>query len=160
MKIELPLPEVWARSLSDLFGRPFVVQRGPMWVPSRPAIAAGIYASDVPGAPPQAIWLLDLEAAASLAGALSMLPPAVAEESIRAGQLSEALLENFHEVMNVGAGMIKVTEGRIKLTHVFTPPQIPPELAREWLQTARQRVELSGGLQGLATGHMYLLSTT
>ena len=159
MKLELPQPDVWARSLSDLFGRPFVPQRGPAWVPTKPSVAAGIYASDVPGAPPQAIWLLDLEAAASLSGALSMLPPAVAEESIQAGKLSEALLENFHEVMNVGAGMIKVTEGRIKLTHVFTPPQIPAELAREWLQTARQRVELSGGLQGLVTGHMYLLAT-
>ncbi len=118
MKVDLPAKEAWIKGLSDLLGRPFVVDAtAKTWVPHEAGLAAGVYAADLPGAPPQVIWLLDLRAACSLAAGLSMLPVSSADESIRAGRMTEALAENLHEVLNVGTSMIKVTDGRLKLAH-------------------------------------------
>jgi hypothetical protein len=121
-------------------------------------VAAGVYGADAPGSLPKVIWLVDLQAACSLAAALSMLPPAVADEAVAQGILSDALLENFQEVMNIGASLMRVSEGRLKLKHVFVPPQVPPSLAAEWVGTARSKLEVYGGVQGFEQGRMYFLA--
>lgn len=160
MKIELPTYDIVSKGLSDLFGKPFVAQRPPApWLPSAGSVvAAGVYGADTPGSLPKVIWLLDLPSACGLSAALSMLPPSIADEARAQGALSDALLENFQEVMNVGASLMRVTDGRLKLKHTFVPPQVPPSLAAEWVATARSKLELVGAVQGFEPGRMLFLA--
>ncbi|MGO8790707.1 MAG: hypothetical protein ACLQVL_25455 [Terriglobia bacterium] len=47
------------------------------------------------------VWVCDLPLASSAGAALTLVPAAVAEESVRAGKLTDVLSENIYEIFNV-----------------------------------------------------------
>ena len=76
-----------------------------------------------PGGATWVYWIVDLPAAAGLGAALSLIPAGTAQAAAKEGKFTEALLDNFREVMNVGASMLQPEEGRVSLQAVLVPPQ-------------------------------------
>lgn len=159
MKVTLPSPELVTRNYSDLMGRTFTAKKAAAPFAPKPGEkwAVARYGSGAPGSPAVVYWLVDLPAAAGLGAALSMIPSATAQAAAREGKFSEALLENFREVMNVGAAMLKAAEGRVALQDVLLPPQPPAAELAKWIASAQQRVDLTTTLQGYDAGRMLLL---
>ena len=63
-------------------------------------------------------------------GALSMIPPDVVNESIAANKLSDALRENFHEVMNICSKlMMSDSSAHLRLDRTLPADQAAPLVA-------------------------------
>jgi hypothetical protein len=159
MKLTLPSPELVSRNYSDLLGRTFAAKKAPQPFAPKPGEkwAVARYGAGTPGSAAVVYWLVDLPAAAGLGAALSMIPSATAQAAARDGKFSEALLENFREVMNVGAAMLKSAEGRVALQDVLLPPQPPAAELAKWMASAQQRMDLTTALQGYDAGRIVLL---
>lgn len=70
----------------------------------------------------------DVAFAAITAAAFALIPAAVAQESVKAGQLDESLQEIYGEVLNVLSRLFADTEGmRITLSSTTFPPSPLPE---------------------------------
>lgn len=100
----------------------------------------------------------DIAGAASLGAALSLVPPARVDESVRDGSLDDLLLENFAEICNVmgraftGASAPSVTLGKIHLAPVAANDAgVEPE------QDGRSRVDMKIEVMGYTTGQMTLI---
>ena len=90
-----------------------------------------------------ALCACDIRLASYLGAALSLIPVAQAEESIQSGVIAEMLMENFHEVLNVGAGLFNSPETpRLKLREVVVPPDFPPAEAVMWANEADERSDI------------------
>lgn len=129
-----------------------------------------------PGAPPQkgpwiaatygsdenaAVALLsDLNAAASLGAALSMLPAGRAEESVKSGTLEDVIRENFHEVCNVVTGLLnKPAAPGLVLTPLHLHGLLDekdPKIA-EFQAKRDSRLNMDIQVQGYAAGAMVLI---
>ena len=121
--VNLPSPDVLRRLLSDLFlGKGVTVKRGaPMPYPPTGAFVLVRYKSA--GAQEMVVCICDLAFASAAGAALSLIPPAVVKECVRAGKLSETLAENVHEIFNVCSGLFnKPDHPRLALDAVLLPP--------------------------------------
>lgn len=100
----------------------------------------------------------DVAGAASLGAALSLVPPARVEESVRDGSLDDLLLENFAEICNVmgraftGAGRPTVTLGKIHHAPVAANDAgVDPE------QDGSARLDMNIDVMGYTKGQMTLI---
>ncbi len=100
----------------------------------------------------------DIAGAASLGAALSLVPPARVEESVRDGSLDELLMENFAEVCNVmsraftGASAPSVTLGKIHHAPVAANDAgVEPE------QDGSARLDMNIDVMGYTNGQMTLI---
>lgn len=102
----LPLGEDVQTLLVDLLGRAVDVEDGRDFVGPDGAGAAVVadYVTDEGRV--AALALLDPELASRSGAALLMVPAAVADESVAAGELTPMLLENLHEIVNVMARLL------------------------------------------------------
>ncbi len=160
MAVVLPTLDVLGKGFSDLFGKTFKAEkRLQPWVPGpKDFSTVAVYGGEIEG-PHHSLWFVDLPASCAMAAALSMLPAATAKASQSNNRLTEALEENFREVMNVASSLLKATEGRVVLQKVLMPPTpIPPE----YLQLAaksKSRLDLSVSLSGYDSGRMLIIGT-
>jgi hypothetical protein len=79
---------------------------------------------------PAALCACDLAFAANSGAALSMLPPGVAKDSLKSGQLTEVMVANLREVMNICTRLI-LHEGtaHVRLESVCPTAKLPPAVA-------------------------------
>lgn len=91
-----------------------------------------------------ASFALDLPLAASLAAALTLVPPGVAEDSIRAKKLEPMLEENLHEVFNVaGRFFSSPTSPRVVMKWTGRVP-CEPALKQFWATApTRSTIEIA-----------------
>lgn len=157
MKLTLPSPEFVSRNLSDLVGRPFVAKKAAAPHVPKAAEKWAVARYGAPGGATSLYWLVDLPAAAGLGAALSLIPSGTAQSAAKEGKLSDALLENFSEVMNVGATTLKSPDGRVVLQEVLVPPRPTFADLSLWLTAGKIRLDLSTTLQGYDAGRMALL---
>jgi hypothetical protein len=89
----------------------------------------GVYVAD-DGAP-VAACIADRALAANASAALSMLPPAVARDAAILGSLSDGMVENLHEVLNICSRLL-MNEGcqHLKLKNVYPAEALPKAVAR------------------------------
>lgn len=159
MKVLLPQPTDLNKGFSDLYGRTFrCFKTLKPWLPTaKDAVAAAFYGPQDEGAAPMGVWLMDLPCAAGMAAALSMLPAPMAKSSAASGKLTEALAENYGEVMNVAASMWEVTDGRAVLQRVLLPPASLPADLLALIPKSRTKLDLTTELQGYEAGRMMLV---
>ena len=160
MKVSLPQNSDLSQGFTDLYGKSCKAMRALRpWSPTaKELIALATYGVQGEGAPPSLYWLMDLPCAAGFAAALSMLPAPLVKAAIAAGKLSEALDENYREVMNVAASMIEVSDGRIVLQRVQVPPTpVPADILALANDRKRFRLDLTTDLQGYEPGRMMLV---
>lgn len=99
------------------------------------------------GGAPAAACLAEISFAASAGAALSMLPPETASEWAQAGVLTEALTQNFYEVANVLAPVVRADRVRCKLAEVMVLADLekpPPDLAGSGVDEVCLEVTIEG----------------
>jgi two-component system chemotaxis response regulator CheY len=114
-----------ASLLETLLGR--AVQARPQGsAPFSSQGAVAVYAGE-DGAP-AALVHFDLRAAASVAAALTSLPPEVVQAACAAGQLPDNLTDNLREVANVLTGLVRgMSAARLRIHQVHPlPDAVPP----------------------------------
>ena len=107
----LPAPDAVARLLRDLLGKGVTAKKCGILSPSAKLYVA-TYADDADKI--VSVGVCDLPFAASAGAALSLVPPGVAAEAVRAGLLPAELSENLREVLNVMASLFGATHVRLR----------------------------------------------
>jgi hypothetical protein len=100
-------------------------------------------------------WICDMSAATSLAAALSLVPPKVAQDAARTGKFEEPLDENLREIFNVGARIFQ-SDRHVSLKGVFLPGQTPPPVVVKLLQSPK-RGEFEVSVPDYAKGRMWVI---
>lgn len=78
---------------------------------------------------PRRLLTCDLEFANSAGAALSMIPPAAANDATKAREIPENVLANLHEVLNIAVNLFTETfGGRLELADVRRVAELTPEL--------------------------------
>jgi hypothetical protein len=143
--LPLPPPAELDALLEALLGRK--VKSAAAAGPPSGKVALAYYETDP--AEIAAVVLLDVPLAAALGCALSSVPPAVVQESAKAGGLEDSLVENVGEVMNVATRFLASRSGlRFVLRGFWCPPAAVPDdrlaAARGSDEVRAWRVEVAG----------------
>jgi hypothetical protein len=156
MTFPLPTPEAIGKMLSNLLGRKIVVK--PAAAPAAPGKkAVATYATA--SSPAAMVAVLDLPLACSLGAALSMIPAAVASQSVRSGTVASNLLENLEEVMNVTAALLGAGGPvRLALEAVFPPGKSLPPEAQAVVARPAARVDFEIAVSGYEAGTLTVLA--
>jgi hypothetical protein len=114
--------------VEDLLGRPVELSDGDP-VTAHPGNVVGVYVNDSLGL--AAAIVVDLAGAARLGGALGMLPVGGVDDAIDAGDLSDMLQDNCHEVLNVLAATLNVAGApHVRLYEMYGPEDsVPADVA-------------------------------
>ena len=107
---------------------------------------------------PGALCACDIALAANIASALSMLPPAAAKDAAKSKQLTDVMLANLREVMNICSRLL-IVEGspHLKLDEVYEAKAVPAP-AMAIVGAARGRVDFEIGVAKYGPGFMSVLS--
>lgn len=101
------------------------------------------------------LCLCDVAAAAYLGAALSLIPPAVAAEALKKSMLSEGLVENLREVVNVTASLFNVSGGsHVRLRDLLTSPQPFPAEVVSLAAAKAGRTDMEITVPGYGAGKM------
>jgi hypothetical protein len=104
-----------------------------------------------------ACWC-DLSLANIVGAALSLMPPNVAKEATAKGEISELVLENLAEVMNVGSHLwVEQAHGAVSLERVFRlPSDEVPEAVINFYKDSERKFEFGIEVKGYGTGVIQL----
>jgi hypothetical protein len=116
----------------------------------------GVFVTD--GGAPVALCGADANLAASFGGALSMLPVAAAKDAAKERQLTDVMIENVREIMNICTRLVMdATSPHLKLDQLYPAKSLPaPALAL--LGAARGRREFQVQLPKYGGGVLTVLS--
>ncbi len=149
--LDLPPFEALEKVFADLYGKTVPLKslpRGPIEPPWVVSVYRG--ADDAI----RVVCLCELPVACNAGAALSMMPEAVVSESVAAGHLSESLLENFREVMNIASTFLSRQGVRVALREIVNPPEAaPPDVLRRAL-TSKTRIDAEISLPGYGGGRL------
>jgi hypothetical protein len=117
----------------------------------------GLYVAD--DGRPVAACAVDVALAASSSAALSMLPPAVAKDAAKNKELTEVMVANLQEIMNICSRLL-MSDGsaHLKLQKVYPSKAMPAELAT-LLGAAQGRVDFELNVPKYGAGTLAVLST-
>jgi hypothetical protein len=154
-----PVPGVQA--VGDLFGG--LLGRAvtakpvpPLDLSSTKALAVGVYEAGEGAI--GAVTVVDVPLGAYSAAALSMVPKGGADDAARSGKLSDTLLENLREVLNVGAQLLNVPgQPRLVFRTLHLPGTPIPEPVGAILKSPAGRVDVSIEVAGYGGGKMAIL---
>jgi hypothetical protein len=153
-----PLPDV-AR-VKSMLGMMFdgleVKQGGKLDMAPTSNAYVGVFVGD--DGKPGALCACDLPLASNIASALSMLPPAAAKDAAKSKQLTEVMLANLREVMNICSRLLIVDGSpHLKLDQVYEAKAVP-EPARAIVAGAKGRIDFEIGVAKYGPGVMSVLS--
>jgi hypothetical protein len=106
-----------------------------------------------------ALCIADLPFAASCGAALTMIPPPVVAEQLKAGAIADTVEENFREVMNVCSALLNPPGSRhVRLVEVVNQAKTAPKPADALLPAAKDTLHVEIEIDGYPTGHVTLLA--
>jgi hypothetical protein len=125
-----PLPDLnlVRKLLGMLFDGLMVKTGGKLDVSAKSTGWVAVYVTD--DGKPAALCACDIAFAANSGAALSMLPPGVAKDSVKTGQLTEVMIANLREVMNICTRLV-LHEGtaHVRLETVCPASKLPAAVA-------------------------------
>ncbi len=149
------LPETKAATslLSELTGKKIEIKTAAPWAP--PATQALNVAAYITDTREFAVaCLCDMALGGSIAAALTRIPMAIVNESVKAGKLAEGLFENLREVLNVCASLLNAKGfPHLALRDLKVAPPIPEEIAK-LIATPSSRVDLEISVESYGGGRM------
>lgn len=105
-----------------------------------------------------ALCIADLKFACYLGAALSMIPAAAANESIKRNDLPQNLLENYSEVLNVMSRLVNSsTTPHLRLGKVHIVPGDLPEAVLKAMEFPSLRRDFVATISGYGSGNVSLL---
>ncbi len=150
-RVPVPHAKDWKDLLEGLLGRDVSVAPGDPVIP-RPGQPAMVALYTDKRLQLQAVVVVDLPLAAAIGASLGLLPAGSVAEAISDGLLTEAMHENAHEVLNVGASTFNKGDSHLALYQDFAPGQVPPVDASVLLRTLGRRLDLRVEVQGYGKG--------
>lgn len=158
-KSPLPTAQEVRELIAGLLGRDLEMHTGaPMTDPEGPGGAVvAEYVSDRLSL--NALVLMDLGAAAHIGAALALMPPAVSNEAVADGELTDVLLETAGEVLNVMAALFN-PEGspHLRLGSVHQPQAPLPKDVAPWVKAYVARLDLAIEVPGYGLGQISVLA--
>ncbi|MBI9114605.1 hypothetical protein [Sanguibacter suaedae] len=144
--------------VEGLLGREVdVLTGGPMVDPAGPggAVVAEYISDQMQLA---AIIVVDVPFAARAGAAIALMPSRASEEDVAAEEISDVLLENASEILNVMASLFNV-EGapHLRLNAVHAPKAALPVDVAPWVMAYVPRLDLECDVSGYGTGGMSVL---
>jgi len=117
----------------------------------------GLYVSD-DGAP-VAACVADVALAANSSAALSMLPPGVAKDAAKSKELTDVMVGNLREIMNICTRLL-MTDGsaHLRLEELYPAKALPPQAAKV-LGAVAARVDFELTVPKYGAGTMAVVST-
>lgn len=104
------------------------------------------------------LCIADLKFACYVGAALSMIPAAAANESIKRNDLPQNLLENYSEVLNVMSRLVNSsTTPHLRLGKVHTVPGNLPEAILTVMESPSLRRDFVATISGYGSGNVSLL---
>lgn len=144
--------------VSGLIGRDVEVRTGgPMVDPAKPGGAVvAEYVTDTLQL--SALVVMDLALAARAGAAIALVPSAAAEADVEAEEISDALLENAGEILNVLASLFNA-EGapHLRLNAVHAPGAALPTDVAPWVLAYVPRLDLECDVAGYGPGALSVL---
>ena len=156
MAMPLPPAAAVARMLGDLVGRDVTAK--PM-APARSepgTKAIATYLGECKTI--RAIAFCDVPAGASLGAALVVVPPAVVDDSVKARQIDETLVENLYEVFNVLSAVFPQHGAeRVLLRDLKADGAIADDV-KAFLKQPTTRLDLEISVAGYRSGRLAILA--
>jgi hypothetical protein len=107
---------------------------------------------------PVALCGCDTQFAAYASGALSMLPPGIAQEAAKTKQLTEVMLANLHEIMNICTRLLLTDASpHLKLAQIHPAKSLPADAAAV-VGGAKGRVDFDIGVAKYGRGTLSVMS--
>lgn len=153
-QLHLPNQAAAMQLLQGLLCKPVAAKpaTAPLGASPGPRVVA-VYVTDTGAV--GSLCVCDVAAAAYLGAALSLIGPAVAAEAHKTGRLSEGLLENLREVVNVGASLFNVSGGgHVRFKDLLVPPgALAPEIV-SLVNSKKSRLDLDITVPGYGAGKL------
>jgi hypothetical protein len=152
-----PLPDI--NQVRDLLGMLFdglaVKPGAKLDLSAKSSAYVAVYVTD--GGAPAALCACDIGFAANSGAALSMLPPNIAKDAVRTQQLTDVMIANLREVMNICTRLVlRENSPHLRLDTVSPVGKLPPAAAA--IVTApRARIDFDMGLGKYAGGLLAVL---
>lgn len=154
----LPAPKHVRDLLADLLGREVTVGTGTpvASTKARPA-AIAVFVDDRTRT--LAVALLDLPLCRAAGGALGLLPVAGVNEMVASRELSETLLENLYEVVNILSALFNVPGApHAKLHKLYSPGEPLPNDIRAYASALGFRLDLDVAVAGYGNGRLSIVA--
>jgi hypothetical protein len=117
----------------------------------------GLYVAD--DGKPVAACAVDVALAANSAAALSMLPPGVAKDAAKTKELTDVMVANLQEIMNICSRLLmNDNSAHLKLENVYPSKAMPPALTA-MLGASQGRVDFELNVPKYGAGTLAVLST-
>jgi two-component system chemotaxis response regulator CheY len=155
--IPLPIQESVRDLLADLLGRGVAVDKaGELDLGSQPGVV-GLYVTGDDTV--TAVALGDVGFVCRTGAALAMIPAAVADESVTAGEIPENLLENTHEVINIASRLVNsASTPHVRLTDVHVMPASLPDDVSALMASPSARRDFAVTIDGYGDARFSLLT--
>ena len=143
--------------LLDMLGRDVKVGPSEPWAPSaRDLVAVAVYVDD--GMRLRALISCSLELSVALAAAIALIPAKAAVECVKEGRLTEDMVENLNEVLNIMAALFnRPNKPHVKLYALHVPGSPPPDDLSGQLRAFGKRSDLKVEVVGYGSGRLSLV---
>lgn len=150
----LPTADTVAKLVASLAGKNVTAKPAPALkqVPKGAAVAVCVDEAAV-----VAVMVADVAFAAAAGAALAMIPPAAAQDAVRAGTLPPNVADNFREVTNIMCSLLTASGGRGVRLSDFAVGSVPAA-AQAVLSGGGARVHLEVEVQGYGKGQLAIVS--
>ncbi len=151
----MPMDEDVLRLLTGLLGKKVKADKTVQAAEgSLPILALYMNEEGIPGS----IACCDYMLSACMAGALTMIPPAAAQDAAKTKDFPDSLRENLREVFNICASLMNAPAApRLILSNVFMDLSSLPDAALEILKNPAERLDLEVDVAGYGKGRMALM---
>jgi len=158
-KFILPNEKELLRLLADMAGKKVEVKMSVPWIPTSDSpmnIATYVEDSGAIGV----ICLCDISAGASIGASLTRIPVGVMKDDIDAKKLSDSLLDNLREVLNICASLLNTVPSspHLRLHTVFSVPPVPPEEVLSLITSPVSRLDFEIAVESYGKGKLSFLS--
>lgn len=153
----MPLLRDLREMYTELLGRQCSIQRTHEPLDVRGGYVVGAYVDDLRRL--AAVVATDVPLGAVLGAAIGLLPPGAAADAGEAGRLSDTMLENLGEVLNITAALFNVEDApHLRLERVHDPCRdtVPGEV-RTALQSTNRRVDAELEVAGYGGGRLAMV---
>lgn len=153
----LPAEKQICDLFTDLLGRAVRLQpASPFLLDSGDPFSVAVYVDNRLAT--TALAVLDLPLSAHLGAALGLLPPLAAEDAIGENGLSEVLVDNLYEVVNVVSSLFnKPHAPHVKLYALYAPGSSAPRDVLGWVEQPFGRLDVEVTLPGYGSGHLTVI---
>lgn len=153
----IPAGTAFAKNFSDLIGSEVTLKKGaPLEIKDDTSLAVAVFADDE--GKTSALVVCDVEMVCWSGGALSMLPVGDAQTMINSGKPEGEILDNYREILNVGANLFNVGDtDHVKLTDVHLLPGDAPDEVSALMADPAARSDFDVQIPGYGDGRMAVM---